>query len=58
MTSGRVGYVVNGTPYLPDINLLRPYDESAFVAIEGDNVGLLEGKHVQLARGLADQTNL
>jgi hypothetical protein len=50
------GYVINGTPYLPDFKLLHPNDESTFVEVKGADVDMFEGKHVQLARGLADQT--
>ncbi|MFE6735576.1 hypothetical protein [Microbacterium sp. NPDC057650] len=50
------GYVIHGTPYLPDFKLLHPNDESTFVEVKGDDVDMFEGEHVRLARGLADQT--
>jgi hypothetical protein len=52
------GYVIDGTPYLPDFKLLHPTvpEEETFVEVKGGNVDQFAGEHVHLCRGLADLT--
>ncbi|MBF6458340.1 hypothetical protein IU433_04690 [Nocardia puris] len=50
------GYVIGGTPYLPDFKLLHPNEEETFAEVKGGNVDMFEGDHVRLCRGLANLT--
>lgn len=50
------GYVVDGTPYLPDFKLLHPNEEETFAEVKGGNIDMFDGEHVRLCRGLADLT--
>lgn len=49
------GYVLNGTPYLPDFRLHLSDGTSLFAEVKGD-ADEFEGEHVDLCRALADGT--
>jgi hypothetical protein len=50
------GYVVDGTPYLPDFKLILPGDRIAFAEVKDDAADWHEGRHVRLCRALSRET--
>jgi hypothetical protein len=50
------GYLVNGTPYLPDFKLILPNGEVLFAEVKDGEVDEHEGEHIRLCQGLAAQS--
>jgi hypothetical protein len=50
------GYVVEGTPYLPDFKLILPGDRLAFAEVKNAETDWHVGRPVQLCRALARET--
>jgi hypothetical protein len=52
------GYIVDGTPYLPDFKLILPDEQVMFSEVKSDETDDHEGVHVRLCRGLAKLTSI
>ncbi|QCX75453.1 hypothetical protein C9F11_08820 [Streptomyces sp. YIM 121038] len=50
------GYVLDGTPYLPDFKIMLPGDRTVFAEVKHVENDEHEGRHVDLCRDLADGT--
>ncbi|MGW4139380.1 hypothetical protein ACWELV_21695 [Streptomyces mirabilis] len=50
------GYVLDGTPYLPDFKLLLPDGRTVFAEIKNAEVSEHHGEHVDLCRSLARES--
>jgi hypothetical protein len=50
------GYVLDGTPYLPDFRLVLPNGSLVFAEVKATETDWHEGRHIQLCRALARDT--
>lgn len=50
------GYVLDGTPYLPDFKLVLPDDSLVFAEVKPTEADWHEGRHIRLCRALARDT--
>jgi hypothetical protein len=51
------GYVVNGTPYLPDFQLFLPDGPVVFAEVKNGGVDLFKGEHIDICRALANKAD-